>query len=163
MRVVTIGDFGSVTTGTPEYNYEGDGWLFRFIINSEEHFFKDQLPNMVQVLGIDIRQIMRLVLYGNPGGGLFDARVFISFEEPPAQHDLGQLQLAVPDSPIGDHCGGVLEELFLEFVKNSAEREKHSVRTVLLRNDSATEKQLRVNATRGHRSFNYPQVWVAGS
>jgi hypothetical protein len=143
MRVVTVENFGRVAPEDSGYIYEGDGWLFRFTISSEEHFFKDQLPNLVRVLDIDIRQIMTLALYGNPGGGLFDVRVFISFEEPPRKHELEQLQLAVPESPIGDHSGGILDELFLEFVKNSAEREKRAIYRALQRSNSSTNKQPR--------------------
>jgi len=122
MRVVTVENFGG---GRPEflrnsgYIYEGECWAFRFQINSEEHFFKDQIPNLIwNVFKIDPRQIMRLVLYGKPGLGLFDARVYISFETPPEQSQMESLKLEVQPSA-KDNSGDTLDGLLLEVLKDA--------------------------------------------
>lgn len=123
MRVVTVNDFGKrppESTGDTGYIYEGDCWIFRFQIGSEEHFFRDEIPNLIRnVFNIDPRQIMRLVLYGKPGVGLYDARVYISFEKPPGEDQVVSLQMEVQRSA-RDNSGDKLDDLFLEFLKGAA-------------------------------------------
>jgi hypothetical protein len=91
MRVVTIGGFGGTEQGD-SWVYEGEAWLFRFGISSPEDFFRSQLPRLIRTFEIDSRQIYELSLYGKPGMGLREARVSISFEEPPTQDQIDKLR-----------------------------------------------------------------------
>ena len=91
MRVVTIVGFGRQnpqTTEDPLPTYRGDACLFRFEIQSPEHFFRSELPRLIEIFEIDSRAIYQLVLYGAPGHGLYDVRLYISFEKFPDESKL---------------------------------------------------------------------------
>src|SRR5258707_1017454 len=69
MRVVTISGFGRMA---PESNevwqsyYEGNASLFRFTIESPNHFFEQELNNLVwEVFKIDPRQIYHMCFFGD--------------------------------------------------------------------------------------------------
>lgn len=116
MRVVTLEGFARHDPdfeGHRGYVYYGDAWLFRFVIESAEDFFRIQLPYVVDVFNIDPRQIYRLALYGQPGCGLSDVRLFISFEEPPDEGTLERLQITPPQTKT-DRSGDILDDLLIE-------------------------------------------------
>jgi hypothetical protein len=80
MRIITLERLAGIGEGDC-YIYEGSGYLLRFRIESADQFFGMQLPFVVETLGIDPRQIMRLELLGNGYSGLRHAIVCISFED----------------------------------------------------------------------------------
>ena len=80
MRIITLGRVAGIGEGDDHF-YEGSGYVLRFGIDSPEQFFALQLPFIVDTLGIDDRQIMRLELLGNGYSGLRQATVCISFED----------------------------------------------------------------------------------
>ena len=105
MQVVTVENFGrnSPDSEEPSGNlYGGHAWLFRFVIESVEQFFGDQIPYLVDVFEIDQRQIYRLVLCGSPGGGLYDVRLFISFTKLPTDGQIARLQVSAPQKESSD-------------------------------------------------------------
>lgn len=80
MRIITLGRIGGIGEGD-NAPYEGNGYLLRFSIQSEDEFFARQLPFIVDTLRIDIRQIMRLELLGDGYSGLRHVMICISFED----------------------------------------------------------------------------------
>lgn len=133
MRVITIEGFARCKPESSEYRgyiYSGDAWVFRFIIESEDLFFRHQLPNIIDVFEIDPRQIYKLVLYGSPGQGLYDVRLFVSFEEPPSESQLEELQLAAPNAET-DNSDDRLDGLFIEFLKTETTAVKRKLREAL--------------------------------
>jgi hypothetical protein len=119
LRIVTIEDFGTLTpesTEHPGHIYEGNAWLLRFAIRSIDHFFQLELDNLCRVLNIDERQIYHMILYGR-GRGLFDARLFISFEEPPHDEQIHRLKFVVPPEASHEYKYDILASQFREFLK----------------------------------------------
>jgi hypothetical protein len=112
LRVVTIEGFGSLapeSTESPGYIYEGGAWLLRFTTQSADHFFQLELANLCEVLGIDVRQIYKMVLYGR-GYGLSEVRLSISFTKPPLKKQLDKLMDAVPIRFSHNHVCDMLDE-----------------------------------------------------
>ncbi len=163
MRVVTVENFGKMTpelAGDAGYIYEGDSWVFRFQIGSVDHFFRDEIPNLVDnVFKIDPRQIMRLVLYGKPGVGLYDARVCISFQEPPKEDQVASLQMEAQPSA-GGSLGDNLDDLFLELLKDAAPSRIRSLARSVEQSTSASVR-IRQGKKTSLTSANY--IFCSGS
>ena len=122
MRVVTIENFGNWTPNSdehPGFVYKGDAHLFRFTIQSPEHFFRSELPNLLRQLDVSIASVYRLVVMGWPGTGLYEVRLYVSFEEPPDEEKFELLRMAVQPSEPLDHPHDRIESLFYEFLKNA--------------------------------------------
>ena len=134
MRVVTVERFGTLTPDSVEhhgYIYEGDGWLFRFVTQSAEMFFRAELPNLCRVLNeLDIRAIYKLALYGE-GKGLYDVRVYISFQELPTDEQIAQLQFAVSKAEAPGFDDDILDDRLLEFLKGASRSAKQRLAKAL--------------------------------
>jgi hypothetical protein len=89
MRIVTLGQVAGIGGGD-DHIYEGNAYLLRFSIDSPERFFAVQLPFIVNTLGIDPRQIMRLEIVCS---GWQQAMICISFED--AVCDAERLESAI--------------------------------------------------------------------
>jgi hypothetical protein len=103
MRVVTIEGFAGERSGG--FLYEGEAYLFRFSVSSPEKFFRLQLPYVVETLKIDPRQIYKLSLYGRPGVGLYDVRLYVSFLKKPTTSQVNALRKSPPPD-IEERYGG---------------------------------------------------------
>jgi len=134
MRVVTIVQFGRQNpqgTEDPFPIYAGDAWLFRFEIQSPEHFFRSELPRLTEVFEIDPRSIYLLALYGAPGCGLYDVRLYISFKEPPDEGKLTLLRWAAPEREREDDPFDELNHRFLHFLKQATPAAKRKLARAL--------------------------------
>jgi hypothetical protein len=112
MRVLTIEGFGG-ERGDEGYVYEGEAYLFRFTISSPENFFRLQLPYVVKTLKIDPRQIYKLSLYGRPGVGLYDVRLYVSFLKKPTPSQVDALKKSPPPDIEERYRGS--DHLLIEF------------------------------------------------
>jgi hypothetical protein len=112
MRVITVEGFGG-ERGDEGYIYEGEAYLFRFTVASPENFFRLQLPYVVEILKIDPRQIYKLDLYGSPGVGLYDVRLYVSLKRKPTLSQVKALRKS-PPSDIAERYSGS-DHLLLEF------------------------------------------------
>ncbi len=128
MRIVTIERFGELNATNDEehrgYTYKGDGWLFRFTISSPQHFLSAELPRLVEVLDIDSRQIMQLILSGPPASGYYEVRLLISFEEPPEERQVDQLRLRAAAVPPDDYPHDVMQNVFLDILETATMAQK---------------------------------------
>ena len=116
MRVVTIEGFGGSDSG--DYMYEGDAWLFRFRIDGPEEFFRSALPHFIRTFEIDSRQIYELTLYGEPSRGLYEARIYVSFEEPPSAAQVEKLRLPFdPETIAVDLCEDIFSQRLAKRLK----------------------------------------------
>jgi len=95
MRVLTIEGFAG-ERGDDGFVYEGEAYLFRFTVRSPETFFRLQLPYVVKILDIDPRQVYKLSLYGRPGIGLYDVRLYVSFLKKPTRPQVDALRKVPP-------------------------------------------------------------------
>src|SRR5437016_2367607 len=130
MKVVTVEGFARNEPEGQEhrgYIYQGEAWLFRFRIYSPEYFFQRQLSHLVEVFRIDKRQIYDLLLRGNPGAGLSDVLLYVSFEEPPTQDLVDALQFSPPplaeQDDFPDRCD-LIDTRFTDFLKHCSRQEK---------------------------------------
>jgi len=112
MRVLTIEGFGG-ERGDEGFVYEGEAYLFRFTIGSPETFFRLQFPYVVKTLNIDPRQVYKLSLYGRPGVGLYDVRLYVSFIKKPTKSQVDALRKAPP--PDTEERYGGCDHLLIEF------------------------------------------------
>jgi len=127
MRVVTINEFGVPDSelakqGIPSdclEEYVGDAYLFRFTIKSPEHFFRSELPNLLRQLHVSIASVYRLVLVGWPGTGLYEVRLYVSFEKRSNRIKFGLLRCAVPSSEPIEYPQDQMERLLYELLKNA--------------------------------------------
>lgn len=134
MRVVTVERFGMVTPDSIEHPgsvYEGDGWLFRFVTQSAEMFFRAELPNLCRVLNdLDVRAIYKLALFGD-GTGLYDVRLYVSFEEPPKNEQIDQLKFAVSKADASGFDDDILDQRLLEFLREASRTAKRRLAKAL--------------------------------
>ena len=120
MRIITLGRVTGIGDGD-DYTYEGNAHLLRFSIESPDQFFAFQLPFIVETLGIDVRQIMRLELLGDGYTGLQQALVCISFEDAACEAERLESRInkvcAAPSSPNNDFplCDDVLRQRLINF------------------------------------------------
>ena len=138
MRVVTIENFGNRTPNSdehPGFVYKGDAYLFRFTIQSPEHFFRSELPNLLHQLDVTIASVYRLVVIGWPGTGLYEVRLYVSFAEPPDEEKFELLRMAVQPSEPLDHAGDNMERLCIEFLKNARPSTKKNLARALEREE----------------------------
>jgi hypothetical protein len=134
MRVVTIESFGNWTPNSAEHRgfvYKGDAYLFRFIIQSPDHFLRDELPNLLRQLGVSIASVYRLVLTGRPGTGLYEVRLYVSFEEPPDEEKFELLRMEVQPSEPPDHPNDSMQWLFYELLRNARPSTKKNLARAL--------------------------------
>jgi len=147
MRIITLGSIAGVGEGD-DHLYEGNGYLLRFSIESADQFFAKQLPFIVDSLGIDVRQIMRLELIGDGRSGLHHARLCISFEAEPEERAIDKLCAAL-STPPSDPCTLDHDELrkrliqFLLLAPNAVKARflKDSARTI--QRDDVEPKRVR--------------------
>ena len=138
MRVATIVGFGTRAEEAKERVspiYIGDGWLLRFEIHSPDHFFQAELPNLATLLLDDIRQIYRLVLYGHPGSGLQDVRIYLSAEDeyPLDENKLEELQSPVPRQEPAEFPRDEMHRLFADFLRSAKADTKGKIAAALER------------------------------
>jgi hypothetical protein len=145
LRIVTIERFGTLTPESTEQGniYGGDAWMLRFAIQSIDHFFQMELDNLCNVLDIDPRQIYHMILYGR-GRGLYDARIFISFEQPPNDEQIESLKFVVPPADGHEYKWDILASQFGEFLKTAKPEIKRQVAKAL-----AVEKKHASKKTEG--------------
>jgi hypothetical protein len=102
MRIITLGRVAGIGDGD-DYIYEGNAYLLRFSLESPDQFFAFQLPFIVDTLGIDVRQIMRMELLGDGQSGLRQVMVCISFEDAACDAELLESAInkvcAAPSAP----------------------------------------------------------------
>jgi hypothetical protein len=161
MKVVTINSFGE---GPELFHgdriYVGDAWLFRFVA-SPDHFFGAELPHVEEVLGIDIRQIYQLALYGEPGQGLSDVCMYVSFlpfQEPPVEMEkieefgvdgsiprkaskLHLLQDEVASAPPSDFPDDILSRLFADLLGSGSPPVKRKLARALEQEERSVAKK----------------------
>ena len=120
MRIITLGRVAGIGDGDNHF-YEGSGYLLRFGIDSADQFFSVQLPFIVETLGIDAREIIRIELLGDGRSGLRQVAVCISFEDPASgaerpEEAIGRLWDA-PATPPNDTtiCYDVLHNRLMNF------------------------------------------------
>jgi hypothetical protein len=161
MRVVTLEGFARYEPdfeGHRGYVYSGDAWLFRFVVQSVENFFNVQLPYLIDVFGIDPRQIYHLALYGQPGCGLGDIRLFISFEEPPDEKTLERLQITRPHAET-EHSGDILDDLLIKVLPIASAMVKRRLSDDL----AGAEPMRKPSLGKGNRSGDFIRWKQAGS
>src|SRR6266487_4039970 len=93
MRIITLGLVAGIGEGDDHF-YQGSGYLLRFSIESADQFFAMQLPFIVEILGIDPRQIIRLELLGDGYSGLRQVTVCISFEDRETEAERPEVAIA---------------------------------------------------------------------
>ena len=145
MRVVTLRKFGVPDSelakqGIPSDclgigEYVGDAYLFRFTVQSPEHFFRSELPHLLGQLHVTIASVYRLVLVGWPGTGLYKVRLYVSFEEPPDEEKFELLRMAVQPSEPLDHPGDNMQRLCIKFLRNARPSTKKNLARALERED----------------------------
>lgn len=120
MRIITLGQVAGIGGGD-DHIYEGNAYLLRFSIDSPERFFAVQLPFIVNTLGIDPRQIMRLEIVCS-GWQQAMICICISFED--AACDAERLESAIdkvcaaPSAANNSYtvCDDVLRERLIDFL-----------------------------------------------
>jgi hypothetical protein len=136
LRVVTIERFGKLTSNTSEdtgYIYKGDGWLLRFVVQSADHFFQIELENLCGILNdLDVRAIYKLDLYGD-GSGLYDVRLYVSFEEPPEDEQIAQLQFASPGAGNYEYHDDTMDNRLVEFLRGASQTAKKKLAEALVK------------------------------
>jgi len=128
VRVVTVERFGTLTPDKMDDRgsiYGGDAWQLRFVTQSVDRFFEVELPNLCHVLNnIDVRQIYELHLYGD-SNGLYDVRVYISFEEnPPTDEQIDNLKLAVSEVDAPEYIEDMMDHRIVRFLRHATKRDK---------------------------------------
>jgi hypothetical protein len=112
MRVLTIEGFGG-ERGDDGFVYDGEAYLFRFTVRSPETFFRLQFPYVVKTLNIDSRQVYKLSLYGRPGVGLYDVRLYASLKKKPTASQVDGLRKVPPPNTMERYRGS--DHLLIEF------------------------------------------------
>ena len=126
MKVLTIEGFGG-ERGKEGYIYQGESWLFRFTVRSAEKFFRLQLPYAIKTLQIDSRQIYEMSLYGTPGTGLYDVRLYVSFTKKPNKSQVAALRNGPPTDFEPNDLFSNLEALLAEL---SPATKRHLLRSL---------------------------------
>jgi hypothetical protein len=84
---------------------------------------------------VTIASVYRLVVIGRPGTGLYEVRLYVSFEEGPDEEKFELLRMEVGPSEPLDHPFDRLESLFYEFLKNANPSTKKKVAKALERGE----------------------------
>jgi hypothetical protein len=71
-----------------------------------------------------------LHLFGN-GGGLYDVRVYVSFEEPPKSEQIDKLKFAVSEPHISGCADDMMDDRVLEFLKRAKKVDKKKLAKAL--------------------------------